>query len=249
MPNVKSKYKGGTKGNNKTSKDVKKAQKKKGLGNVAGKVSKKSVKTTTAVQKPKAQKPKTPKVQKKTFDNTKTVKPTAQFKVTNTSAQYKSFRNSNLYNKPQEKESDPLKKYRDAVSKSQNANLLTGASRETTTKLATDKQQKKIAKTQTKALKEQYYGSEDWKKTKEQMKKANRKAWRDALREAGYTKEQAKEWMNSKEGKSARKESYYSYKDAVKGDINKQIKRTSRKMLTTLTISNHHPLTAKNLHR
>lgn len=92
------------------------------------------------------------------------------------------------------------------------------------------------AKDQRKAIKDQksqYYGSKDWKTAKEDIKKANRKAWRDALKEAGYNKEQSKEWMNSEQGKEYRKDSYYQMKDRMKGAVNKSVEDSVKKNLPT----------------
>lgn len=92
------------------------------------------------------------------------------------------------------------------------------------------------AKDQKKAIKDQkaqYYGSKDWKTAKEDIKKANRKAWRDALKEAGYNEKQSKEWMNSEQGKEYRKDSYYQMKDSMKGAVNKSVKDSVKKNLPT----------------
>lgn len=177
----------------------------------------------TTPNKPKASVPKTnkPKANK---PKTSTFKPT----VTNTSNQLTAFNNSKLKDNilaDQQKAKEKNKiDWSAAANKGANTTALGTQQKETETKLTSDKQQEKI----TKKKKKEYYKSDEWKDTKQKMKKANRKAYRDALKEMGATPDQIKSFMKSEEGKKLRKESYQEMKARVKKDINKSIKKDTK---------------------
>lgn len=118
------------------------------------------------------------------------------------------------------KDYDAKKDLQKAYKTGRNKTYLGTDQEKVTVDLATKKQKQKQLKQQ----KKQYYKSDDWKATKEEIKKQNRKAWRDGLKEAGLTDDQIKEYMNSEEGKQSRRETYFETKESVQKKINKQIR-------------------------
>lgn len=109
--------------------------------------------------------------------------------------------------------------YKKAVNKGKNTTYLGTKQTETTTTLKSKKEQKK----EYKQSKTQYYKSQDWKNTKNDLKTKNQEGWRKALSDQGWSRAEIDAWMNSDEGKKNRRETYLESKDAVKKAINKEI--------------------------
>ena len=96
---------------------------------------------------------------------------------------------------------------------------LGGKQKTTTTTLKTKAEQKK----EYKQNKKDYYKSQEWKNLKNDLKTKNKEGWRKALSDAGWTRAEIDKWMESDEGKAARRKSYMESKTATVDSINKSI--------------------------
>lgn len=187
-------------------------------------------------QQPKQTSMSKPKVSKEKA----TARPSALQKATTTnlSERYNSFTKSTIAPKitntsktvKDNKPKSNLEDAQQAYQKGKNRTYLGTEQKETTTKLASDKKQKQLYKQGVKDAKKATYSSDEWKSTKQELKKQNRQGWKDYLtKDLGWSDERAKEWMQSEEGKQYRRETYMESKKATKAAINKDIKKSVKK--------------------
>lgn len=82
-----------------------------------------------------------------------------------------------------------------------------------------------------------FYGSDDWKNIKSNLKVKNQEGWRKALSNQGWTRKQIDDWMESEEGKAERKRTYMESKKATKDYINNEIKKGVNKSNTLESVN------------